>query len=76
MEIYFEKKCLYFSDAIGQLYWLDLSVDWSTALHLQSNLFVTEVSVDWLSNQLYVFTNRSQVNKHEVNLTAGNSETY
>jgi len=76
MEIYFEKKGLYFSDAIGQLHWLDLSVDWSTALHLQSNLFVTEVSVDWLSNQLYVFTNRSQVNKHEVNLTAGNSETY
>lgn len=68
VDIHFDGQGVYISDAIGRLYWVDISTNQPVSSQLNAtDLVVNEVSFDWLSRKLYVTSNDYMVRFYQIN---------
>lgn len=61
IDVYFDEDGIYFCDITGHVFWYDLLLPTSDPEYLPADLLVNELSVDWLSNKLYIASFYSQV---------------
>ena len=71
LDVYYDEDGLYLCDVSGEVHWIDLSAPSPltagfTSEHLPSTLHIQELSVDWLSNKLYIITNNALVSDIHV----------
>ena len=71
LDVYYDEDGLYLCDVSGKVHWIDLSAPSPltagfTSEHLPSTLHIQELSVDWLSNKLYIITNNALVSNIHV----------